>query len=188
MSETERKSLEDVFGKEKEEELYNSVLKALEQKFMTLGDVHLENTSNGRFSEGLKEQLDDYSLFMLKIEKMSPDLTGYLRKKETYGESKCIIVVEIKKDRPTLKDIYQTKRYAEILKADYALLIAPKKLSTERRKFLIKNKGQITQFYPNKQILIGQFIQYGVYIEIDRELYYDLPEPFKEPTKTLPPL
>ena len=186
-------SLEDVFGKEKEKELYNSVLKALEQKFMTLGDVHLENTSNGRFSEGLKEQLDDYSLFILNVERMSPDLTGYLIKKETYREDKYIIVVEIKRDRPTLKDIYQTKRYAEILQATYALLISPKKLSAERRKFLMKRKGEITQFYTNKHVLIGQskvtsapMTHPGVtpmLIQIDKNLYWNLPEPFKEESK-----
>jgi len=187
-------SLENVFGKGKEEELYNSVLKALEQKFMTLGDVHLENTSNGRFSEGLKEQLDDYSLFILNVERMSPDLTGYLVKKETYREDKYIIVVEIKRDRPTLKDIYQTKRYAEILQATYALLISPKKLSAERRKFLMKRKGEITQFYNNRQVLIGQskFDKNLVLtsprvipmsIQIDKDLYWNLPEPFIEESK-----
>ena len=75
-------SLENVFGKGKEKELYNTVLKVLEQKFKTLGDVHLENTSKKRFSDEMKEQLDDYSLFILKVESMSPDLTGYLIKKE----------------------------------------------------------------------------------------------------------
>ena len=81
-------SLKNVFGKGKEEELYNTVLKVLEQKFKTLGDVHLENTSKKRFSEELKEQLDVYSLLILKVESMSPDLTGYLTKKEGYRGEK----------------------------------------------------------------------------------------------------
>ena len=187
-------SLKNVFGKEKEQELYNTVLKVLEQKFKTLGDVHLENTSKKRFSEELKEQLDDYSLFILRVESMSPDLTGYLNKKEGYRGEKCVIVVEIKRDRPTLKDIYQTKRYAEILQATYALLIAPKKLSTERRKFLIKRKQEITQFSTNKQVLIGQLKYeknllhtypnvFPYSIQIDNDLYWGLPEPFKEESK-----
>lgn len=117
-------------------------------------------------------------------------MTGYLIKKETYREDKCIIVVEIKRDRPTLKDIYQTKRYAEVLQATYALLISPKKLSAERRRFLMKRKGEITQFHPNKQVLIGYskvtsapMTRPGVtpmLIQIDTNLYYSIPEPFKE--------
>ena len=162
-----------------EERLYNPIINVLVDKFSQVGECYFENTSQ-RFSEKLKEQLDDYSLFILNVERMSPDLTGYLIKKETYGESKHIIVVEIKGDKPTLKDIYQTKRYAEILDASYALLISPKKLSMERRKFLIRKKGQITQFYPNKEVLIGQFDESTKSIKIDKELYYDVPKPFKE--------
>ena len=161
-----------------EQRLYDPIINALVDKFSPLGKCYFENTSQ-KFSEKLKEQLDDYSLFILNIERMSPDLTGYLIKKETYGESKHIIVAEIKEDKPTLKDIYQTKRYAEILHASYALLISLKKLSMERRKFLIKRKGEITQFYPNKHVLIGQFDESTRSIQIDKELYYDVPEPFK---------
>ena len=181
---TERKPLKKYVRREfTEKELYDPVSEALEQKFMILGDVYLENTSNGKFSDGLKEQLDDYSLFILNVERMSPDLTGYLIKKEGYREDKYIIVVEIKGDRPTLKDIYQTKRYAEILQATYALLISPRKLSPERRRFLIKRKGDLTQFYPNKHILIGQFSKHKMSIQIDKELYYSIPEPFIEEPK-----
>lgn len=184
MSETpKRKSLEDAFGNFTEEELYNSVSEALERKFMTLGDVHLEITAKGKFSEKMKEELKDYSLFILNIERISPDLTGFVSNEEKFGTSKPIIVVEVKK-RLALKDIYQAKRYAEILEATYALLISPKKLSPERRKFLIKRKGELTQFYPNKHVLIGQFNKSTKSIQIDKDLYYGIiAEPFKEGSK-----
>ena len=181
---TERKILKKYIRREfAEEELYDLVSEALELKFRTLGDVHLENTSNGRFSDGLKEQLDDYSLFILNVERMSPDLTGYLVKKERHREDKYFIVVEIKGGRPTLKDIYQTKRYAEILQATYALLISPKKLSAERRKFLMKRKGEITQFHRNRHVLIGRLYTYKRSIQIDKDLYYRIPEPFGEESR-----
>lgn len=165
-----------------EAELYNSVLEALERKFMALGDVHLEITAKGKFSDEMKDELEDYSLFILNIERISPDLTGFILKEEQYRESKFIIVVEVKK-RLALKDIYQTKRYAEILKADYALLVSPKKLSPERRKFLIKRRGELTEFHPRRHVLIGQFKKSTKSIEIDKDLYYDVPEPFKEESK-----
>jgi len=164
-----------------EEKLYELIIYALKEDFSKLGECYLENTSR-KFSEKLKEQLDDYPLLILSVEKMSPDVTGYVIPKGTYsGKSKHIIVAEIKM-KPTLKDIYQTKRYAEILNASHALLISISKLSPERRRYLIKRKGEITQFYPNKQVLIGQFHQQMPrnFIRIDKELYYTLPEPFKE--------
>lgn len=163
-----------------EERLYQLIIYALKDEFSQLGECYLENTSR-KFSEKLKEQLDDYPLFILSVEKMSPDVTGYVIPKGMGAKSKHIIVVEVK-TKPTLKNIYQTKRYAEILNASYALLISPNKLSPERRRFLIKRKEQITQFFPNKQVLIGQFHQEmrGNFIRIDKELYYSLPEPFRE--------
>ena len=164
-----------------EEKLYQLIIYALEEEFSQLGECYLENTSR-KFSEKLKNQLDDYPLFILSVEKMSPDVTGYVIPKGMgVRKSKDIIVAEIK-IKPTLKDIYQTKRYAEILNASYALLISPNKLSPERRRYLMKRKEEITRFLPNKQILIGQFRQHMSvnFIQIDKELYYNLPEPFRE--------
>jgi len=172
-----------------EERLYELIIFALQGIFSQLGECYLENTSR-KFSERLKEHLDDYPLLILRVEKMSPDVTGYVIPKGMgVGESKQIIVAEIKL-KPTLKDIYQTKRYAEILNASYALLISPSKLSPERRRFLIKRKGELTQFYPNKHIIIGQFHQQMLknFIRIGKELYHSLPEPFKELSKITLPL
>lgn len=164
-----------------EEALYQLIIYALEEHFSQLGECYLENTSR-KFSEKLKNQLHDYPLFILSVEKMSPDVTGYVTPKGMdTKKSKRIIVAEIKM-KPTLKDIYQTKRYAEILDASYAFLISPNKLSPERRRFLMKRKEQITEFYPRKQVLIGRFHQEMPknFIRIDKELYYNLAEPFKD--------
>ena len=166
-----------------EDRLYGLIIYALKESFSQLGECYLENTSR-KFSEKLKDQLDDYPLFILSVEKMSPDVTGYVIPKGMgAGKSKHIIVAEIK-NKPTLKDICQTKRYAEILNASYALLISPNKLSPERRRLLIKRKEEITRFFPNKQILIGQFHQEMPrnFIPIDKELYYSLPEPLNSTT------
>lgn len=70
-----------------------------------------------------------------------------------------------------MKDIYQTKRYAEILNASYGFLISPKKLSLERRRFLIERKGQITTFSTDKQVLIGIYDEATKSIYFDTELY-----------------
>lgn len=161
--------------------LYNPIKNALEIKFSDKGKCYFENTSPPRrFSDRLRGQLDDDSLFILKVEKQFPDLTGYVIRKTMAGEIKELIVVEVKEKKPTLEDIYQTKRYAEILKASYGLLISLEKLSVEHRRFLIKRR-EITQFLQDKHILIGQFNKSTKSIQIDNELYYDsqIPEPFK---------
>ena len=157
----------------KEERLYAPIMKVLEHKFRKLGECHFEDTHKG-FSEKLKGELEDDSLFILKAEKMSPDLTGYVieSEKANFG----IVVVEIK-NTLTLQHIYQTKRYAEILNASYGLLVSPKRLSEERRRFLIERKGQITSFFSKgtavgfKHVLIGSFNETTKSIRFDAELY-----------------
>ena len=161
--------------------LYNPIKNALKINFSDSDECYFENTSPPRrFSDRLKRQLDDDSLFILNIEKNFPDLTGYVLRKTMAGEIKEVIVVEVKEKKPTLKDIYQTKRYAEILKASYGLLISLEKLSVEHRRFLIKRR-EITQFLQSKHILIGQFNKSMKSIQIDNELYHDsqIPEPFR---------
>jgi hypothetical protein len=152
----------------REEKLYAPIMKALEDKFGLLGECHFEDTHKG-FSDDSKELLDDDSLSILKIQKMYPDLTGYVIEK-TYN----VIVVEVKDHKPTLQDIYQTKKYAETLNASYALLVSPKRPSVEFRRFLIKRKGQSTTFFSNKQVLIGLYNEATKSILFDGELCSDM--------------
>jgi hypothetical protein len=159
----------DFVKPKREEKLYAPIMNILEDMFNRLGECHFENTSRG-FSEQLKDELDDDSLFILKIQKMFPDLTGYLIEKETFN----IIVAEVKDHIPTLRDIYQTKKYAETLNASYGLLVSPKRTSVELRRFLIKRKGQITRFFTNKQVLIGLYNEGTKAIQFEGELCSDM--------------
>ena len=43
-------------------------------------NVYLEITANGHFSEMLKEQLDDRALSIIRVEKFSPDIMGFVQK------------------------------------------------------------------------------------------------------------
>jgi hypothetical protein len=169
-----------------EESLYGGVKSALYSMFSSLGECKFEITSKGNFSTELEKKLDDYALFIFKEEKYSPDVTGFLLKKESYGTSQKIIVAEVKK-MITLANIYQTKRYAEILNADYALLISPSPISERKRRFIIRRKPAITWYYPNRHIIIAQLVtaihptrrhQYYT-LKIDEDMYDSLPEPFK---------
>jgi len=169
-----------------EKSLYKNAVEVLERKFDPLGKCHFEVTAEGKFSHKLERELDDYALFIFKEEKYSPDITGFISKVESYGTtSKKIIVAEVKK-RIRLTSIYQTKRYAEILNAEYALLISPEPLSERKRRFIIRRRPAITSYYPSRQIIIAELVWDEVpdlpqfILEIDKEIYTSLPEPFKK--------
>jgi len=172
-----------------EKSLYDSVVLVLNGKFGSLGKCYFEVTAEGKFSSKLERKLDDYALFIFKEEKYSPDIIGFLIKKETSGTSEKIIVAEVKK-RIRLTSIYQTKRYAEILNAEYALLISPEPLSERKRRFIIRRKPAITSYFPNRQIIIAELsrelVEVGKPMEpilkVDKDIYPSLPEPFKNGT------
>jgi hypothetical protein len=159
----------DFVNAKREEKLYAPIMNILKDMFSHLGECHFENTSSG-FNDDSKELLEDDELFILKIKKMHPDLIGYVIEDNTWNK----IVVEVKYDRPTFDDIYQTKKYAETFNASYALLISPKRTSVELRRFLIKRKGQITRFFTNKQVFIGLYNEGTKSIQFDGELCSDM--------------
>lgn len=170
----------------KEESLYEEVKSVLHSMFSPLGECCFEITSRGKFSTELEKQLDDLALFIFKEEKYFPDITGFLLKKESYGISKMIIIAEVKR-MITLANIYQTKRYAEILNADYALLISAFPISERKRRFIIRRKPAITSYYPNRHVIIAQLVpevdlsessvRHYYTLKIDKDMYYSLPEP-----------
>lgn len=156
--------------------LFELVRNALEKNFSKLGENHLEITSDGIFSENLKRALDDSALHILRYERISPDLTGFLRRKDsTYKE---IITVEIKSGEITAKDVAKAKLYADMLDAKFSILISTKPLPEELRRFIIKRF--FISRYPREPIVIAQFDERTSELTVDRELYYgSLPEPFK---------
>jgi len=172
----------------KEENMYRSILDILTKKFESMdGDIHLEITSKGRFSRKLREVLAIETLQILRVERLSPDITGYY----VENDRKEIIIVEIKKMEITIKNIIQANTYGEIFNASYCILISPKPLGREKRLF-IKNKSLVSRGYRSKLIIalyedsiIQQERDIKIEEEILRDLYYgDLPEPFKDHTPT----
>lgn len=160
----------------KEERLYEPIKNALKRDFEQLGECYLENTSKGIFSEELKRTLDRSALHMLRVEKFSPDLTGFLKRKGSV--SKEIIVVEIKPDKIKIKNVAQTRLYADVLNAHRALIISPKGIEVERKLFLKERPG-IIRSYAYEPILIVKFDEETNEFTLDRELYSSAPEPFK---------
>lgn len=98
-------------------------------------DIYLEITANGRFSEFLKEQLDDRALSIINVERFSPDIMGFVRK--TKSSPKELITVEVKAQPLTLKNISRAKLYQDIFRAEYGMLVSTSRISEELRRFIL---------------------------------------------------
>jgi len=118
----------------REESLYEPILKALKRVFSCLGECHLEITAKRIFSNELKKAFDDVALYMIKVEGFFPDITGFVKTKY----STDIITVEVKPGKLMIKNIFQTKDYAQVFNAKYAILVSPKTISEERRRLILK--------------------------------------------------
>jgi len=166
----------------KEVDLYKPTLDILGKKFEAMGGkVHLEITSEGRFTRKLREALDIETLNILRVEKLRPDLTGYYEE----NDRKEIIIVEIKAKEMTLMNISQAKTYAKIFNAHHCFLISSEPLGREKRMF-IRNRGLIHRDYKEKLVIAWYNIPRGstesditIEPEVLKDLYYEtLPTPF----------
>lgn len=177
---------------EKEEQLYKPILNALkrvfegylnsEKKRLNLpadfkGKVHLEITAKGHFSEELKEaiaEVDDKALGIIRVEKFSPDIMGFVQKDQY---SKELVTVEVKPDKITIKNISRAKLYADIFGAKYGMLISPKKIPVEIWRFIS------SRYAIRGNIIIAQFDKVNEKFIFHPKLYPTPPEPFKPASK-----
>ncbi len=98
-------------------ELYDPILSMLLERFRAKGNCKLVRTDR-QIPDDIKKGLDNVALLSLRAERMFPDLMGYLDVKGLFiTKESRLIVVEIKRDALTLKDLYQIKMYAEVLQA-----------------------------------------------------------------------
>ena len=167
----------------KEEQLYEPILNGLKREVEGylnsekqridvgfVGKVHLEITAKGHFSEGLKEVLDDNALSIIRVEKFSPDIMGFIQKSLYLKE---LITVEVKAEKIKIKHISTAKLYADIFRAKYGMLISPKRIPEEIKRF-ISNRYEI-----RGNIIIAQFDEANDKFKFDKKLYPTMPEPFK---------
>jgi len=165
----------------KEESLYEPIMKVLKRVFSCLGESRLEKTADKRFSNELKRQFSKETLYIIRAEGFFPDLTGFVKMQYTTD----LVTVEVKAESITIKDIFQAKEQAEIFDAKYALLISPKTIPEEIRRF-VKDRSSILNYSYDRRVVIAQFNEDIEDFEIDVELYYgSLPEPFKSHRKAL---
>src|SRR5712664_4056695 len=107
-----------------ERSYYESVKNWLEQILKEkYASFHLEVTAYRQFSNVLQSQIDSHrDLIFAFLKEAAPDITGFVKKDS--ASLREFVVVEVKTTPIKLDDIYQTRKYAELFDARYALLIS----------------------------------------------------------------
>ncbi|MGB8781252.1 MAG: hypothetical protein WCD81_11480 [Candidatus Bathyarchaeia archaeon] len=175
----------------REERLYLPIKNALERELKEYlnsqrerigpqftGKVHSEITANGHFPEELKEVLDNEILHIIRVEKFSPDLMGFIEKTQYQKE---LITIEVKDEKISIQSISRAKLYADIFNAKYGMLISTQGIGTETERF-ISNRWAI-----RGNVIIAQFHEANNNFSFDKRLYSTIPEPFDpREIKTVP--
>jgi len=169
---------EDRSTKKLEKEYYAKIKSKLEELFKTrYQDVHFEVTADGNFSNRLKSRVSRHRdiIFVFLKGGASPDITGFVNglKEELrtrYSIHESFVVIEFKKDAIKLDDIYQTRKYAELLEARYAFLVSLEPIPEEIKRLsqtaftllalpihetltltrFDDKSGNLTEFYPRE--------------------------------------
>lgn len=112
-------------------------------------NVHLEITGTNSFSAKLKKEFGEP--LQLLDKSFSPDISGIYEK----GGEKKIIIVEVKPIEMTIRDIYQTLTYFELVNAEIGILITPKKIPVRMKNYLTKNPELFSMCGRKHRIFIG---------------------------------
>lgn len=115
----------------KEHDSYNKVRAKLGELFRTrVKDIYLELTADKGFSNTLKSAIPkgrEIVFNFLKTKVTRPDITGFIK-----GQySSDFVVAEVKTETLKLDDIYQTKKYMDLLGAKFIFLISLRPIPEE---------------------------------------------------------
>lgn len=142
----------------KENELYENVVdwlnKYLKNKYKNIDKILTKNTSTFLLSDFLdRENLLKYipagETFKIKI-----DVTGVVIKKSQIK----LIIIEVKKNYITLKDLAQTLGYCKVVNPEIAILTSPKGWSNIIHKLIITYKREdLLKYDFKKTILIAKW-------------------------------
>ena len=169
----------------KEERLYEPIRIALEKRLQEylncqkesigvrfVGKTHLEITASGKeLSEELKEVLDTDVLSILRVEKFSPDIMGFMQRADY--SPKELITVEIKDEKISIQSISRAKLYKDFFRARYGMLISSKGMGEEIKRFM-SNRYEI-----RGDVIIAKYDEASSDFKFDNKFYSNIPEPFK---------
>lgn len=138
-------------------------------------NFHLEITAKKKFSNKLKSKITQHGakdIIFYFLKQAAPDISGFIKD----NTSSYFIVVEVKNEIIKLDDIYQTKKYADLFGAEYALLISVKEIPEEikrlskvvpallslsnwRQKFVLVHfnyeNGELMDWHPENPFTVG---------------------------------
>lgn len=108
--------------KKQEQEYYPLIKTKLDELLNTkTTNFHLEITANKKFSDKLKAGIrEGRDIVFQFLKEASPDITGFIKNKY----SSDFIVVEFKRERIKLDDIYQARKYRDLFGAKFAFLVS----------------------------------------------------------------
>lgn len=92
-------------------------------------------------------------MFANQVERFIPDITGYVIRSE---HDKPVVVVEVKAGPPTLRDIFQTKQYAEIFGAKYAFLMSPEDVQEEISRIAKMKSMILSHSAGSERVFVGR--------------------------------
>jgi len=145
-------------------------------------DVHLEVTADakGRFSDMLERELDDDALYILKVEKVSPDITGFVRRKLNTKEIITeIITVEVKAEPIKISHFHQAKFYQDIFKATYGLLVSNWVIPERIKRFALRRSDI------RGNLILAQYLEPLHVFRSHADFEPHIPELFKQFTKPI---
>jgi len=113
----------------KEREYYEIIKTRVEELFKRkVNDFLFEITANKKFNEQLKYEIPkNRAIIFSFLKKAPPDITGFTK----IGSSSYFIVVDVKKDKIKLEDIYQLRKYRDLFNAKFAFLISLRPIPAE---------------------------------------------------------
>ena len=141
-------------GNKREKEYYEIIKEKLEELLRTkFSSFHLEVTAYKKFNNRLKAKVNKYrEIIFYFLKEAAPDITGFIEKQY----STDFVVVEVKREVIKLDDIYQTRKYAELFDARYALLISTKEIPEEIKR-LSKTAYSLLSIPAYKKVTIVQY-------------------------------
>jgi hypothetical protein len=145
-----------------EKEYYPLIKEKLEELMQDKFDeCYLEITAYKKFSNKLKEKIsENRDIIFNFLKDAAPDITGYVDSEEIsffFEDLEYVfVVVEVKKGKIKLDDIYQIRKYSELFDAKLSLLISLMEIPEEIKR-LSKVVKQLLVQPDNERIILAHF-------------------------------
>ncbi len=111
----------------------------LKKSFEAVGSCELY-THPDVIREKVREAAKELAKPVIESWEQYPEIVGEVSiEKPLPSASKRTVLVEIVSNRPTLKEVYRLKRYAEVITPDYAFIISEEPFDNDTKIFLREN-------------------------------------------------